>query len=81
MEMLDKFLYTFFGKLDDAISFVETYIIKMTEWCWHTRVKLLKKRRRRKSYCARSAGQMKQFPKAAANPNSRLRQARRRWKC
>ena len=36
---------------------------------------------RRKSYCARSAGQMKQFPKAAKNPNSRLRQARRRWKC
>ena len=33
------------------------------------------------SYCARSAGQMKQFPKAAKNPNSRLRQARRRWKC
>ena len=32
-------------------------------------------------YCARSAGQMKKFPKAAANPNSRLRQARRRWKC
>ena len=37
--------------------------------------------KRRKSFCARSAGQMKQFPKAAANPNSRLRQARRRWKC
>ena len=36
---------------------------------------------RRKSYCARSEGQMKKFPKAAANPNSRLRQARRRWKC
>ena len=36
---------------------------------------------RRKSYCARSAGQMKKFPKAAKNPNSRLRQARRRWKC
>ena len=36
---------------------------------------------RRKSYCARSAGQMKMFPKAAKNPNSRLRQARRRWKC
>ena len=36
---------------------------------------------RRKSYCARSAGQMKQFPKAAKNPNSRLRQARKRWKC
>jgi len=37
--------------------------------------------KRRKSYCARSAGQMRDFPKAAANPNSRLRQARRRWKC
>jgi hypothetical protein len=24
---------------------------------------------------------MKKFPKAAADPNSRLRQARRRWKC
>ena len=37
--------------------------------------------KRRKSFCARSAGQMKQFPKAANNPNSRLRQARKRWKC
>ena len=37
--------------------------------------------KRRKSYCARSAGQMKKFPKAAKDPNSRLRQARRRWKC
>ena len=37
--------------------------------------------KRRKSFCARSAGQMKQFPKAAKNPNSRLRQARKRWKC
>ena len=36
---------------------------------------------RRKSYCARSAGQMKDFPKAAKDPNSRLRQARKRWKC
>ena len=36
---------------------------------------------RRKSFCARSAGQMKKFPKAAKDPNSRLRQARRRWKC
>jgi hypothetical protein len=40
-----------------------------------------KRAARRKSFCARSAGQMKQFPKAAADPNSRLRQARRRWKC
>jgi hypothetical protein len=36
---------------------------------------------RRKSFCARSLGQMKKFPKAAKNPNSRLRQARRRWRC
>jgi len=40
-----------------------------------------KRAARRKSYCARSAGQMKDFPKAAKDPNSRLRQARRRWKC
>ena len=37
--------------------------------------------KRRKSYCARSAGQMKQFTKSAKDPNSRLRQARKRWKC
>ena len=30
---------------------------------------------------AGTVGQMKKFPKAAKNPNSRLRQARRRWKC
>ena len=40
-----------------------------------------KRASRRKSFCARSAGQMKQFPKAAKDPNSRLRQARKRWKC
>tara|TARA_B100001057_G_C22190559_1_gene696836 strand:+ start:150 stop:443 length:294 start_codon:yes stop_codon:yes gene_type:complete len=40
-----------------------------------------KRAARRKSFCARSAGQMKKFPKAAKNPNSRLRQARRRWRC
>lgn len=40
-----------------------------------------KRATRRKSYCARSAGQMKKFPKAAKNPNSRLRQARKRWRC
>ena len=37
--------------------------------------------KRRKSFCAGSAGQMKKFPKAAKDPNSRLRQARKRWKC
>ena len=37
--------------------------------------------KRRKSFCARSEGQVKQFPKAAKDPNSRLRQARKRWRC
>lgn len=36
---------------------------------------------RRKSFCARSAGQMKMFPSAAKDPNSRLRKARRKWDC
>ena len=40
-----------------------------------------KRASRRKSYCARSAGQMKKFPIAAKNPKSRLRQARKRWRC
>lgn len=40
-----------------------------------------KRAERRKSYCARSEGQIKKFPKAAADPDSRLRQARKRWKC
>lgn len=37
--------------------------------------------KRKKSFCARSAGQMKMWPKAAKNPNSRLRKARRAWDC
>jgi len=37
--------------------------------------------KRRKSFCARSAGQMKKFPKAAKDPDSRLRLARKRWNC
>ena len=37
--------------------------------------------KRRKSFCARSEGQMKRFQDAAKDPNSRLRQARKRWKC
>jgi len=40
-----------------------------------------KRAARKKSFCARSAGQMKKFPKAAKDPNSRLRQARKRWRC
>lgn len=36
---------------------------------------------RRDSFCARSAGQMKMWPAAAKDPNSRLRKARRAWNC
>jgi len=36
---------------------------------------------RRKSFCARSAGQAKMFPEAAKDPNSRLRKARKAWAC
>ncbi len=37
---------------------------------------------RRKTYCARSLGQLKRSSaKTKNNPNSRIRQARRRWKC
>ncbi len=36
---------------------------------------------RKKSFCARSAGQMKKFPKAAKDPESRLRKARKKWNC
>jgi hypothetical protein len=37
---------------------------------------------RRKSYCARSLGQLKRSSAETKNdPNSRIRQARRRWKC
>jgi hypothetical protein len=36
---------------------------------------------RRDSFCARSAGQMKMFPKAAKDPESRLRLARKAWNC
>jgi hypothetical protein len=33
------------------------------------------------AYCARSAGQMRDHPKAAKDPNSALRLSRARWKC
>ena len=38
--------------------------------------------KRRKSYCARSLGQLKRSSTKTKNdPNSRIRPARRRWKC
>ena len=45
--MLDKLIYKFFEK-DDAVSFVETRIIKISEWCWNTRVKIIKKEKEKK---------------------------------
>jgi hypothetical protein len=40
-----------------------------------------KSAKRRIAFCRRSAGQMKMFPDAAKDPNSRLRKARRKWDC
>lgn len=37
--------------------------------------------KRRVAFCRRSAGQMRMFPKAANDPDSRLRKARRAWEC
>jgi len=33
------------------------------------------------AYCARSYAQIKEFPKAAKDPNSPLRLSRKRWQC
>lgn len=33
------------------------------------------------AYCARSAGQMRDHPEAARDPNSPLRLSRKRWRC
>ena len=49
MEMLDRIFYKFFALIDDAVAWVENYAIKISEWCWQTRVKLLNKKRRNKN--------------------------------
>jgi len=36
---------------------------------------------RKKSFCARSAGQAEKFPQAAKDLDSRLNESRKRWKC
>ena len=46
--MIDKWIYKFFCALDDMISWIETYSVKLTTWLWQSRVKLLKKKRKRK---------------------------------
>jgi len=45
--MLDRFIYRFCGLIDDSVAFVETYAIKLVEWCWHSRVNILHKRRKK----------------------------------
>jgi len=45
--MIDRWIYKCCGYLDNAISFVETNLVKMVEWCWHTRVKILNKKRKK----------------------------------
>tara|TARA_R100000541_G_scaffold3709_1_gene10989 strand:+ start:141 stop:302 length:162 start_codon:yes stop_codon:yes gene_type:complete len=49
-KLLDNFFYKFCGLVDDAVAKVETYAIKLVEWCWHSRVNLLQKKRRNKKY-------------------------------
>ena len=53
--MLDRLVYRFFGFLDDAVAFVETGAIKITEWCWHSRVNLLHKKRRKSNVKRRNS--------------------------
>ena len=45
--MIDNFIYRFCGLIDDGVAKIETYAIKLVEWCWHSRVNLLKKRRKK----------------------------------
>ena len=45
--VLDRIIYKFCGFLDDSLSFVERYSVKLTSWLWIKRVKLLNKRRKK----------------------------------
>jgi len=53
--MLDRLLLSFFGGLDNVFSKIETYAIKLTEWCWHSRVNLLYKKRRKSNVKRRNS--------------------------
>jgi len=53
--MLDRLLLSFFGGLDNVFSKIETYAIKLTEWCWHSRVNLLHKKRRKSNVKRRTS--------------------------
>jgi hypothetical protein len=47
MEVLDKFFYKFFEKIDNILSWIERYAVQLTSWLWQTRVKILRKRRKK----------------------------------
>ena len=44
---MDRIIYNLFGTIDKTISKIETYSIKLTEWCWQSRVKILKRKRKK----------------------------------
>ncbi len=46
--MIDKFFYKLFCLIDNLFSWLETYSIKFTTWLWHSRVNLLRKKRKKK---------------------------------
>ena len=59
----------------------------LPEWCikkwyekYHTHYESIE-RHEEDEFCARSAGQMANFPDAAKDPNSRLRLSRKKWNC
>jgi hypothetical protein len=45
--MIDNFFYKVCGLIDNFFSWLETYSIKLTTWLWHSRVKLLRKKRKK----------------------------------
>ena len=53
--MLDNFIYRFCGWIDDGVAKIETYAIKLVEWCWHSRVNILHKKRRKKNDTRRNS--------------------------
>jgi len=46
--MIDRFLLKIFGGLDNIFSFLETYSIKFSVWLWQSRVKILRRKRKKK---------------------------------
>ena len=46
--MIDNFFYKVCGLIDNLFSWLETYSIKFTTWLWHSRVELLRNKRKKK---------------------------------